>query len=161
MDKGPYGRRDRLVKEKRHDAYQTSSKWPEPTICTDCGSLFQGGRWTWNSASVPANRIVCPACQRIADNYPAGYIEITGTFFPLRRNELLNLIRNEEQSEKNERPMERIISITESAEQTMVTTTGVHIARRIGEALARAYQGDFSFQYGDGEKIIRVYWHRV
>jgi len=40
------------------------------------------------------------------------------------------------------------------------TTTGVHIARRIGESLSRACQGDYSFQYGDAEKIIRVFWSR-
>jgi len=42
----------------------------------------------------------------------------------------------------------------------LVTTTGVHLARRIGEALSRSYKGEFSFQYGDGEKTLRVYWER-
>jgi len=41
-----------------------------------------------------------------------------------------------------------------------VTTTGIHVARRIGEALARAYKGDLSYQYAEGEKRIRVYWRR-
>jgi hypothetical protein len=43
---------------------------------------------------------------------------------------------------------------------TLVTTTGIHVARRIGEALGRAYKGDLSYQYADGEKRIRVYWQR-
>jgi len=72
----------------------------------------------------------------------------------------LNLIRNEEKLEKREHPLERVISIVHENERTLVTTTGVHIARRIGKALSRAYQGNFSFQYGDDEKSIRVYWSR-
>jgi hypothetical protein len=160
MDKGQYGRRDRLVKEKRHDAYREWGKWPEPTACTECGSLFLDGRWSWKPPPADANKVVCPACQRIADDYPAGSVEISGPFFQQNREELLNLVRNEEKLEKGERPMERIISIADEGDHTLVTTTGVHIARRIGEALSRAYQGDFSFQYGDAEKSIRVYWSR-
>ena len=32
------------------------------------------------------------------------------------------------------------------------------MARRIGEAVARAYQGNLNFTYGDNEKTIRVQW---
>lgn len=34
---------------------------------------------------------------------------------------------------------ERIIVIEESEELTVITTTGFHIARRMGEAVSRAY----------------------
>ncbi|MDQ7838055.1 MAG: BCAM0308 family protein [Thermodesulfobacteriota bacterium] len=161
MDKSQHGRRrDKLVQEKRHDTYKEWGKWPEPTVCTECGSLFQDGRWSWEKPPKEANRVVCPACQRIADDYPAGYVEIKGDFFKQHREELLNLIHNEEELEKGEHPMERIMSIVDGDDHTLITTTGVHMARRIGEALSRAYQGEFSFQYGDAEKTIRVYWSR-
>ncbi len=160
MDKSQYSRRDRMIQEKRHDTYRERGKWPDPTVCGECGSLFQDGRWSWNSPTKEANRVVCPACQRIVDNCPAGYVEIRGTFFKGHREELLNLIRREEKFEKGEHPMERIISIVDEVDHTLVTTTGVHIARRIGKALSRACQGNLSIQYGDDEKSIRVYWSR-
>ncbi len=160
MDKGQYGRRDRLVQEKRHDTYKEDKKWPEPTVCTQCNGVYLEGRWTWYEPPVKANKVVCPACQRIADNYPAGHLELKGSFFKKHQEEMLNLIRNEEEQEKGEHPLERIMDITEEDENTLITTTGIHIARRIGEALARAYQGDLSFTYGDGEKTIRVFWSR-
>ncbi len=160
MDKSQYARRDRLVKEKRHDTYRESGKWPEPTMCTECKALFLDGRWSWKKPPVDSNRVICPACQRIADNYPAGHIEIKGPFFKQHREEMLNLIRNEEKQEKGEHPMERIMSIVDEEDYTLVTTTGVHMARRIGDALSRAYRGNLDFQYGDAEKSIRVYWHR-
>ncbi|MBW1677633.1 MAG: ATPase [Deltaproteobacteria bacterium] len=160
MDKSQYSRRDRMIQEKRHDTYRERGKWPEPTVCSECGSLFQDGRWSWNKPTKEANKVVCPACQRIADNCPAGYVEIRGGFFERHREELLNLIRREEELEKGEHPMERIISIVDEENHTLVTTTGVHIAGRIGKVLSRACQGNLSIQYGDDEKSIRVYWSR-
>lgn len=160
MDKGQYGRRDRLVQEKRHDTYKEGKKWPEPTACTECNSVYLEGRWTWYEPPVNASRLLCPACQRIAENYPAGFVELKGEFFKNHRQEMLNLINNEEKQEKGAHPLERIIAIDEEDECVSITTTGIHVARRIGEAVSRAYQGDLSFTYGDGEKTIRVFWSR-
>ena len=160
MDKSQYGRRDRLIHEKRHDAYQEWGKWPEATVCTECRALFQEGRWRWQETPDEANTTVCPACQRIADDYPAGRLEIRGAFFRAHRDELLNLIHNTEKQEKAERPMERIMTISDEEEHTLVTTTGIHLARRIGEALKHAYQGELDFTYGDAEKSIRLAWCR-
>ncbi len=160
MEKSQYRRRDRLVKEKRHDTYKEDKKWPEPTACTECNSVYLEGRWTWYEPPVNANKVLCPACQRIAENYPAGYLELKGSFFQQHRQEMLNLIHNEEKLEKTAHPLERIMVINEENELILITTTGIHIARRIGEAISRAYQGDLSFTYGDGEKTIRVFWNR-
>jgi len=158
MDKGKFGRRDRLVQEKQHDTYREGKKRTEPTVCSECGAVFVGGRWAWTEAPVGAVKDVCPACLRIADNFPAGFVEMKGAFFEQRRQEIMNLINNEEKQEKGEHPMERIMAIEAGSDHTLVTTTGVHIARRIGEAVARAYQGDLEFTYGDNEKTIRVQW---
>jgi hypothetical protein len=106
------------------------------------------------------NKIICPACRRIADHCPAGYVEISGQFFVNHRGEILNLIHNLEKQEKDGHPLERIIAVTPDQEPVLVTTTGLHLARRIGEALARAYRGDLSFRYADDETSIRVYWQR-
>ena len=160
MDKGQYGRRDRLMQEKRHDTYKEDKKWPEPTVCTKCSSVYLEGRWTWYEPPAKANKVLCPACQRITENYPAGYLELKGSFFKKHREEMLNLIHNEEKQEKGEHPLERIMAIDEEGEHTLITTTGIHIARRIGEAVSSAYQGELSFTYGDGEKIIRIFWSR-
>jgi len=160
MDKSQYGRRDRLIQEERHDSYREDKKWPEPTACTECNAVYVEGRWTWHELPLQANRVVCPACRRIAEDYPAGYLELKGSFFKTHREELLNLIRNEEEAEKGEHPLERIIDITEKDEGALITTTGIHIARRIGNALSQAYKGDLSFTYGDGEKTIRMLWDR-
>ncbi|MFA6284496.1 MAG: BCAM0308 family protein [Desulfurivibrionaceae bacterium] len=160
MDKGQYGRRDRLIQEKRHDTYHEQRKLPEPTVCSECGAVFLEGRWAWWDPAVNAHAIVCPACQRIKDNFPAGTLEIRGGFFGTHREEINNLIHNLEDQEKKAHPMERLMAIAEEKDCTLVTTTGIHLARRIGESLKSAYQGELDFAYGDGEKSIRLTWLR-
>jgi len=160
MTKGRYARQDKMIKEKRIDVYRNREKYPEPTVCGDCKALYTGGRWTWKETTERANKTTCPACRRISDRFPAGTIEMEGEFFDAHREEIINLVRNIEEQQKGEHPLERIMDVTNGGGKTVVTTTGVHVARRIGEALSRSYKGEFSFQYGDGEKTVRVYWSR-
>lgn len=158
--KGLHGRKDRLIKEKRHDAYQEKNKWSEPSQCTQCGALFVNGRWAWRQTPIKPYEVICPACRRIADRYPAGYVELKGPFFAEHLDEILNLIHNTEAQEKSEHPLERIMATTPEANLLLVTTTGLHLARRIGEALMRAYKGELTFKYAAGDEQVRVYWRR-
>ena len=160
MTKGRYGRQDKMIKEKQHDVYKAKEKRPEPTLCSVCGALFVNGRWTWKVPVEKAHKATCPACRRIADRLPAGTIEMKGEFFDAHREEIINLIRNVEEQQKSEHPMERIMEISDGRGSTQVTTTGIHVARRIGEAVSRSYKGEYSLQYGDGEKTVRIVWER-
>ena len=85
-------------------------------------------------------------------------MELQGSFFEQRREEILNLVKNEEKLEKGEHPLERIMQVRPADGHILITTTGVHLARRIGDAVVRAYQGDLTFTYGDDEKTVRVKW---
>lgn len=160
MDKSSYGRKDRMIKEKLHNVYRERDKSLPPSRCPQCGVVYIEGRWLWDDSTEVSNEVICPACRRIKDRFPAGFVELKGEFFAEHRWEILNLVSNIEKREKEERPLERIIAVEDGADQTEVTTTGIHIARRIGESIANAYSGDLSFQYADGEKLIRVYWQR-
>ncbi len=153
-------RRDKMLQQERQDTYRSKGKYTEPTVCSGCGAVYEGGRWSWGTALAGAARAVCPACRRVADRLPAGRVELSGEFLEGHRQEILNLVRNTEAAEKGDRPMERIISIDNGGGLTVVTTTGIHVARRIGEALSRSYQGDLAYRYGDGEDTIRVSWTR-
>ena len=161
MYQSRYRRMDRLAQQKRNDAYVHREKWPEPTVCTQCQSLFTGGRWTWEKTDMnKANQVICPACRRINDDYPAGIIELSGPFLTGHKEEIMNLAHNEEAVEKKEHPMERFIKIADEDEGTTISTTGVHLARRVGEAVHRAYQGSFDLQYLEDEKFVRISWER-
>ncbi|MDZ4700806.1 MAG: BCAM0308 family protein [Rhodothermales bacterium] len=157
--KGTMGQRERF-KDNRHDTYLERKKWLEPTACRTCGAVYTAGRWTWNPAPMSVHEVTCPACQRIADGYPAGMIALRGSFLPLHRDEVLGLIRNTEAAEKGEHPLERLMGVSEKGDQTDITTTGIHLARRIGSALASAYGGELKIEFGEGSNTIRVVWER-
>lgn len=160
-NKGTIGQKERF-KDNRHHVYQERKGWPEPTCCPDCGAVFVDRRWTWAPAPPVVNEARCPACRRIADNYPAGFIELQGPFLAAHRDEILHLIRNTEAVEKAEHPLERLMAIDEEGgpERILVTTTGIHLARRIGKALARAFQGSLTLRYGEDENSLRTVWER-
>lgn len=151
-------RHDRLLQEQVHDAYKIKGKLHEPTACPQCGAVYHQGRWQWLKEPEGAHKHTCPACMRIHDRYPAGFLTLDGDFFASHREEIMRMIQNEEKHEREEHPLKRIMD-TETKEGTaLVTTTDPHLARMIGEALHRAYQGELEFHYNKEENLLRVHW---
>jgi NMD protein affecting ribosome stability and mRNA decay len=151
-------RRDRLIREREHDTYKSRGKLPDPTVCPECQAVFRRGRWRWGTGAFDAPRTTCPACRRIADRYPAGYVELRGHFANARRDEILHLIQNVEAREKSNHPLKRIMDTEERADGIVVTTTDMHLARNIGEALKRACRGTVDYQYTKEGNVLRVTW---
>ena len=143
-----------------YDRYKLPRKLREPTRCRDCGALYREGRWIWAPRGGPAYKIRCPACQRIRDSRAAGYVRLSGEYFEGHRAEILRRVRHCEQTEMSEHPLERIIAIAPAQDGELVTTTGVHLARRIAHALQHAFKGELEARYNKGDKILRVQWSR-
>jgi len=153
-------RRDRLLQEAVHDSYKTKGKPHEPTICRDCGAVYQKGRWQWLKKPADADQTTCPACHRIHDNFPAGFVLLSGEFLADHEQEILHLVRNLESREKIEHPLQRIMNIDKKPTGLEVTTTDIHLARGIGDAVHHAYQGNLEFHYNPEQNLVRVYWNR-
>ena len=152
--------RDRQIQETVHDPYQERHKPAEPAVCPNCAVVFEHGRWQWLPRPAAAQEHLCPACRRVHDAYPAGYVTLSGGFLDEHRTELMQLVHNEETRAKQEHPLERIMQVAQDGGNTLVTTTDVHLARRIGEALHHAYQGDLDIKYSKDEYLVRVSWSR-
>lgn len=151
---------DRLIQEQVHDAYKSKGKLPEPTVCPQCGAVFHGGRWSWSDAPAGAHSENCPACHRIHDHFPAGFVSLHGPYFQANREEILHLVRNLEQKEKAEHPLQRIMGEDAEGDGVLITTTDLHLARGIGDALHHAYQGELEYHYNPEENLLRVHWTR-
>ena len=89
--------RSKLFQEYEHDSYKASGKLREPTVCPQCHAVFHKGRWQWLPHPDDAERVTCPACHRMQDHFPAGYVELKGDFVSQRREEVVNLVRHVEQ----------------------------------------------------------------
>lgn len=161
-DRSPMGPTQiRNLRQKRHDTYKLRGKLAEPTVCPSCGASYRKGRWTW--AEPPPGAVhshLCQACQRIDDRYPAGELAIRGGFVASHKEEILNLARNTEEQEKTEHPLNRIMDIEDSGDGIKITTTDIHLPRRIAEALVSAWEGELDMHYDDEGYFIRLNWHR-
>ena len=140
------------------NAYKAKGKLPEPTVCPQCGAVFHEGRWQWRSAPVDAHRQTCPACHRLHDHYPAGFVTLQGEFFRTHRDEIMQLVHNQEKRVRVEHPLKRIMAVEEKDGAALITTTDIHLARGIGEALHHAYQGELQYHYNPEENLLRVSW---
>lgn len=154
-------RQNRFLKEHVHDPYKLGHKLAEPTRCPRCGAVYEHGRWAWsNPPSGEVHETLCQACHRIEDGYPAGELVVDGAFALEHRDEIEGLARNIEQSENAEHPLHRIMGIAERDGGLVVTTTDVHLPRRIGHALENAWQGELEIHYDEEGYFARAHWQR-
>ena len=154
-------KRNKLIQEHNHDPYFLKEKCPDPCVCERCSVVFHNGNFKW-SEKPPANaaKFLCPACKRIENNYEGGVIFLEGEFLSKHKQEILSIVKNTENNERNHRPLERIIDIADNNNKITIKTTYEHIARRIGEAIHAACKGELNIRYPEGEKYVRVHWHR-
>ena len=137
-----------------------TAKPPEPTRCPICRAVFHQGRWRWGTAPEDPHEQSCPACQRIRDEFPAGYVMVKGEFIKDHRDEIVALITAKEKREKAEHPLQRVMAIEDLRDGMQVSTTDSHLARGIGEALYDAYKGDLKLRYSRDENLLRATWKR-
>lgn len=142
--------------------YYEYKKYMENTECSGCGLVFSNGRWTLKSLKdEPSLKELCPACRIIRDDIPFGIATFEGTFLnESNKNELKNIIKNVEKAVREKRPLQRLMKIEEENNRLIVYTTYDHLARRIGEAVYRAFKGEFNIKYKEGERFARIYWRR-
>lgn len=142
------------------DPYAPGGKPRGATRCTDCGALFHRGRWSWRATPRHAAPGLCPACRRVRERLPAGFVRLSGAFLREHRDEILRRVRHCEQAERRQHPLQRIMAIEKADDSLLVTTTDLHLARRIGDALLDAYKGELRYRYSKDDRLLRVSWSR-
>jgi hypothetical protein len=145
--------RDRIL-----DPYEAQHKPDEPSACPQCGAIYHRGRWAWGQAPEGAHPHLCAACRRIGEHLPAGVVTLHRP--PARlKEQVIGLVRHEEAAEKSEHPLNRVMAIEEADGNLLISTTDIHLPRRIGEALKRAYHGELVMHFDDDGYFARIDWH--
>lgn len=161
------------VRIRRHihqygDPYLPDLNPGETGLCTGCHAFFRRRRWFFDEALYldvkdrpEVHRVTCPACLKIRHGYFEGEVAVMHShFLSGHREEIVNLIRNEEERAMDINPLERIIAITEENSKMVVTTTNEKLAQRIGRELKKAYQGRTEYHWSEDDKCLRVTWAR-
>ena len=152
--------RKQLLQEVVHDAYQARRKPGESVRCRGCNAVYRRGRWTSGIAGGPARAALCPACRRVREHLPAGFVTLSGDFLSGHRGDIVALVKGCEARESSRHALERIMELRERPGGLLVTTTGIQLARRIGDALQHAYKGRLQYRYNKADNLLRVSWSR-
>lgn len=154
-------RHDRLIEEEIHDPYKSREKLADLLVCPTCGAVYHKGRWEWRDHRPSgAEDHTCPACRRIHDHCPAGILVLKGAYATDHEEGIRELLKNEALDEAKEHPLNRIIEWSSGKAEISISTTEIHLVRRLGDALHRAHHGELSFHYEPGEYFLRIHWVR-
>lgn len=164
-EKGSYFRRDQAISGT--DVYSPSIHFPEPSICQRCQAVWKKGKWSLNETLRDevmrwerAKSVLCPACRRIIDDYPAGIVILKGAYLQTHKEQILQTIQNEEAHSKQKNPLERIMKTEEAKGVLTIATTDPKLARRIGKAVNDSSGGRLEIKFSPGDALVRVYWER-
>ena len=71
---------------------------------------------------------------------------LKGDFLKQHKQEILNLIHNEDARSKKYNPLKRIMKINEKGGEIEILTTSAKLAQRIGSILFKAYSGEVEYK---------------
>jgi hypothetical protein len=151
------------------DPYLPKGASKRITVCDGCHTVYKKKRWyadphLYNEAVKIRDTAVavCPACLKIRDNFPGGIVTLKGDYVLPHKQELLNLIKNEEARARGVNPLERVMSVKETGYGSMViSTTNEKLAQRIGREIRKAFHGKVTYQWSHDNKLARVDWARA
>jgi NMD protein affecting ribosome stability and mRNA decay len=136
-------------------------------ICKDCTAVYHNKKWFLDAKLYEKkktlkdiNWVICPACKKIKENVPFGIVTLKGDFLKQHKQEILNLIHNEDTRTKNYNPLNRIMKINEKGDEIEISTTSAKLAQRIGSVLFKAHHGEVKYKKRGDAKFMRVEWKR-
>ncbi len=137
------------------------AKYPDGTACPECGAVFVKGKWTWTKPPAgQGSSELCPACQQIKADYAGGILTLSGSFVAAHREDILNRVRNVENEEKKDHPLQRIMKIVDKGGEIEIRTTSEHLVARMGKALKSDFSGDLELAFVEDENFARAHWRR-
>ena len=123
------------------------------SICKDCTAVYHNKKWFLDAKLYEQkkklkniNWVTCPACKKTKENVPNGVVTLKGDFLKEHKQEILNLIHNEDERSKNYNPLKRVMKINEKKSEIEILTTSAKLAQRIGSILFKAYSGEVEYK---------------
>lgn len=149
------------------DVYLPKGGLKETALCKKCGAFYHDKRWTSDGGMLESaggertvTKVTCPACQRMADNNPAGVVTFSGEYLVSHEAEILNSIQNIEAKARLKNPLGRIMEISQDRNILTVATTEEKLAQKLGREIFRAHKGELHYVWSHEESFVRVNWSR-
>ncbi|HHT9110076.1 MAG TPA: BCAM0308 family protein [Candidatus Brocadiaceae bacterium] len=140
---------------------------PETAICKECKAVYHSKKWFLDEklyeqkkALKDVHVVICPACKKTQENVPNGIVTLKGDFLKQHKEEIMNLVHNEDTRSKQYNPLKRIMKINEKGGEVEIQTTSAKLAQRIGSILFKAYSGEVEYKKHENMEFMRVEWRR-
>ncbi len=149
------------------DSYLPRGASRSVSVCGSCRAVYMNKRWYGgDAAKTPTEMktvlVVCPACLKIRDDFPGGIVTLKGDYVLAHKQDVINLIKNEEERARGFNPLERVMSIKENGHGSLVvSTTNEKLAQRLGRAVKKAFHGAVTYRWSHDNKLLRVDWERA
>jgi len=147
---------------RSQEPYLSKGGKPDGSVCKGCGITYRNKRWQLESIA-PEERsgeVLCPACERIQGEHPAGVVTLSGDYLAQHKEEILNSLKQHEAKHRQKNPLGRIMEIKEEDGQIIITTTDDKLAQKIGRELFKAQKGELHYQWSHDLNMVRVEWMR-
>lgn len=105
-------------------------------------------------ASPRTQKLVCPACQKIRDDYPEGIVTLKWSGLQDHEAEIRGLIAHVEARAVSVNPLDRVMKIARRTKELEVHTTNGRLAQRLGRALVRSYKGKAAYSWAHREMMV-------
>jgi hypothetical protein len=130
--------------------------------CTGCGAVYHRRHWMLTAPAgltvpVHTHPVYCPACKKTKERYPCGELSLRG-MESAERQEILRILRNEEERARSKNPLERIMSVAQRDGEWKVETTTEKLAQRLGRSVRKARGGTLAYKWSHNNKFLRVVW---
>lgn len=149
------------------DVYLPRGGGKEAAFCLECGALYRNKRWAIDEAELARLRrgpglrkVICPACQRMAEHNPAGIVVLGGAYLSAHRDEILRIVRHVEAKSRVKNPLGRIMEVRDEAGGITISTTEDKLAQKLGRELFRSHRGELHYSWSHEHSFVRVSWSR-
>jgi len=153
--------------ERSSDVYLPKGGSREVALCSKCTAFYRNKRWSTDSAELKkigtaagTVKVLCPACQRMNDNNPAGVLSLAGDYLLEHENEILNIVKNIEADTRAKNPLARIMEISQDKKNLIIATTDAKLAQKLGKEVYKAHKGELHFKWSQADSFVRVNWTR-
>ncbi|MBU0731674.1 hypothetical protein KKC88_02220 [Patescibacteria group bacterium] len=131
--------------------------------CEKCLSVYSGKKWQKDPNLLNKIRgekelkAICPACKQSKEGVAEGIVYISG-FNADQKNELLNLIKNENIKSTSQDVEDKILKMEEKKDEIIVYVSDNRFATRLGKKINSAYKGaEKDIKFSKLEDATRVY----
>jgi hypothetical protein len=115
-------------------------------ICAECRAVFDGRKWN-TEHGLTREKIatleptLCTACKRIRDNVALGTAYLDGEVIASQPDEVLRMIRREEEIERTRNYSSRILDIERAGSKMTVRTVNTLLAIYIAKQCRKTFKG--------------------